>query len=210
MNKHPRIILDVLKLMYPQAKCSLNFSDPWQLLVATILAAQCTDIVVNSVTPSLFKTYPSIDDMAHADIDQVKLVIRQTGFYNNKAKSIIASAQIIMRDFDGKVPQTMEELVTLHGVARKTANIVLTDAFQKVEGIAVDTHVGRISRRLGLTEHRNPVKVENDLCSFFFRDDWGYINHLMVYFGRDICWSAKPRCTRCPFYLDLCVSNGEF
>ena len=207
MNEKAIQVYNTLKPMYPRAKCGLNFQSPWQLLVATILSAQCTDTVVNAVTPLLFKRYNTIADLATADVTEVSQIIRPTGFYNNKAKNIIACAQIIMRDFGGCVPDTMEELLKLKGVARKTANIVLTDAFHIVDGIAVDTHVRRLSLRLGLTVHADPLKAEQDLCSAFPRIHWGEINHLMIAFGRATCAAKRPRCQNCPFAHTFCLVN---
>ena len=210
MNTKAVTVYKTLKQMYPDARPSLYFDNPWQLLVATILSAQCTDAKVNEVTPALFKYYPFPKDLAEADMDDVITVIRSTGFYNNKAKNIIATAQIITSDFGGQVPNHMAGLLKLRGVARKTANIVLTDGFHIVEGIAVDTHVGRISRRLGFTANTNPDKIEKDICAAFPKKDWGDINHLMIYFGRNICASQRPKCACCPFYHKKCVSNGTF
>ncbi|MCL2474726.1 MAG: endonuclease III [Chloroflexi bacterium] len=203
-------VYNTLKQMYPDARPSLHFSNSWQVLVATILSAQCTDAKVNQVTPTLFKYYPLPGDLAEADIDDVIAIIYSTGFYNNKAKNIIATAQIITHDFGGQVPDNMADLLKLRGVARKTANIVLTDGFHIVDGIAVDTHVGRISRRLGFTVNTDSDKVEKDICTAFPKEDWGNINHLMIYFGRDICASQRPQCIRCPFFHKECLSNGTF
>jgi len=210
MNTKAITVYNTLKQMYPDAHPSLNFSNPWQVLVATILSAQCTDVKVNQVTPALFKRYPLPKDLAEANINDVINIIRPTGFYNNKAKNIIATAQIVISDFGGQVPDNMAGLLKLRGVARKTANIVLTDGFNIVAGIAVDTHVGRISRRLGLTANTDPNKVEKDICEAFPKEDWANINHLMIYFGRDMCISHRPQCARCPFFHKECIANGTF
>ena len=200
-------ILKILKKEYPQAKAALDFSNSLQILVATILSAQCTDKRVNIVTQYLFKKYKTVKDYANADLKIFENEIRSTGFYRNKAKNIINAAKKIVNDFGGKVPQTMQELVTLPGVARKTANIVLTSGFGKVEGIAVDTHVMRLSQRLGLSKFDDPVKIEQDLMELIPRKDWGIVNFMLVDHGRKICAAKKPLHDKCILY-DLCPSNG--
>lgn len=192
---------------YPDPEPALDWSHAWELLVATVLAAQCTDERVNKVTPALFKRWPTIADMATADIHEVEEMVRSTGFFRNKAKNIVASASLIINEFGGRVPETMAELIRLPGVARKTANIVLSNAFHIHEGIAVDTHVKRLSFRLGLTKHTDPVRIEKDLMPLFERKNWGDINHFLVYYGREVCNAQRPRCTECEL-ADICPKKG--
>ncbi len=187
----------MLAKRYPQPESELDWSTPWELLVATALSAQCTDKRVNMVTPHLFARWPDIPSMAKADPQEVEKVIYSTGFYKNKAKNLIHAATTIMENFAGEVPKTMKELITLGGVARKTANIVLSNAFGIHEGIAVDTHVKRITRRLGLTKATTPVQIEKDLMPLFPQKTWGDINHCLVLFGREVCKARGPLCTAC-------------
>ncbi len=184
-------ILKDLKKHYPNLVCPLKFSNPYELLIATILAAQCTDARVNMVTPFLFARYPSPEKLAESNIDDVKKIIKSTGFFNHKAKNIILTARKIVKDFTGEVPQSMEELITLPGVARKTANVVLGIAFHKNEGIPVDTHVKRLSWTLGLSENSNPVQIEKDLMKLFPKSEWTYISLAFVYYGREFCTARK-------------------
>jgi endonuclease-3 len=202
-------ILELLKKEYPKAKIALTFRDPLSLLVSTILSAQCTDKRVNIVTQDLFKKYKTDKDYAKADLKTFEQEVRSTGFYHNKARNIIASAQKIIKDFDGKVPDTMEELIQLPGVARKTANIVLFNAFGKIEGIAVDTHVKRLSVRLGLSENRDPGKIEQDLMKQVERKEWGKFSYLLIEHGRKICDAKKPKCLECVLQK-LCPSKNIF
>ncbi len=190
---------------YPDAKIALEYENDFQLLVAVILSAQTTDVTVNKVTPALFEAYPDAASMASADIEDVERLIKSTGFYHNKAKNIIGAARTIMAEFDGKVPSTMEELLTLPGVARKTANIVLYNAFGILDGIAVDTHVRRLAQRLGLTSHKDPVKIEQDLMKLFPREDWGIITYRLIEHGRAICDAKRPVCGECVLN-DICPS----
>ncbi len=192
---------------YPSPRTELLWSTPWELLVATILSAQCTDARVNMVTPELFTTWKTVEQMAKADPAQIEGIIRSTGFFRNKAKNLHASAVRIMTEFGGQVPRTMEEMLTLAGVARKTANVVLSNAYGVYAGIAVDTHVKRISFRLGLTRQTNPDKVEQDLLKLFPQKSWGAINHYLVLFGREVCTARKPLCDACEL-ADLCPRTG--
>lgn len=202
-------VLKILKKEYPDAKLALNFRNPLEILVSTILSAQCTDKRVNEVTKALFKKYKTVSDYANADVKVFEQEIHSTGFYRNKAKNIIAAAKMILADFSGKVPDSMQALLELPGVARKTANIVLTDGFGKVEGIAVDTHVKRLSQRLGLSKNEDPDKIEEDLMRELDRKEWGSINHLLVDHGRAVCDARSPRCTECVLNK-LCPSRKLF
>ncbi|MFP4392249.1 MAG: endonuclease III [Desulfohalobiaceae bacterium] len=201
------ITFAALQARYPKVQGMLLWDSPWQLLVATILAAQCTDRQVNKVTPELFSRWPGPKEMSQADPAQVAQVIRPTGFYRNKTKSLIQSAARIQEVYQGQVPRSMSELLTLPGVARKTANIVLSNAFGLQEGIAVDTHVGRITYRLGLTQSRDPRRIEQDLVLLFPEKDWGRINHLLVWFGREVCLARNPGCPDCEL-AHICSKQG--
>jgi endonuclease III len=194
-----------LREAYPDAKCALNHESPFQLLVATILSAQSTDVGVNKVTPVLFQRYPTPRDLAEASPDEVKTIIKTTGFFNNKAKSIQGAARKLDLEFNGQVPDTMPELLTLPGVARKTANVVLGTAFGKNEGVVVDTHVARLSKRLGITAQTDPVKIEQDLMTLVPRDEWTLFSHLLIFHGRLCCFAQRPGCARCPVN-ELCPS----
>ena len=209
MEKRITQLIALLDKEYPKAKIALRFVDPLQLLVSTILSAQCTDARVNVVTATLFQKYKTVTDYAKADIREFERDIHSTGFYHNKAKNIIAAAQMIVHDFAGKVPETMEDLVRLPGVARKTANIVLYNAFGKTEGIAVDTHVRRVSQRLGLSAHEDPGKIEQDLMKQFDRTLWGHVTYLLVEHGRKICQAKKPHCPMCVL-ARVCPSKKQF
>jgi endonuclease-3 len=198
-------VLTKLSARYPLPQTQLDWKDPWELLVATVLSAQCTDIRVNAVTPIFFSRWPDPHTLAKADIALIEKIIHSTGFFRNKAKHLRQTAQILVTKYNGQVPRTMAELVALPGIARKTANIVLSNAFGIHEGIAVDTHVARIARRLGLTSSTNPVQIEKDLMPLFPRAEWGNINHRLVLFGREICTSRKPKCSECEL-ADICPS----
>jgi len=198
-------ILQRLKEDYPEACCALEHRSPLQLLVATILSAQCTDKRVNMVTPALFERFPDAASLAAADMAELEEMIRTTGFYRNKAKSLRGLGQALQSDYNGEVPSTMKELSSLPGVGRKTANVVLGNAFGIDEGVVVDTHVGRLSNRLGLTEQSNPVKIESDLMRLVPQDDWTLWAHLLIFHGRQVCKARKPACTDCVL-LDLCPS----
>jgi endonuclease-3 len=190
-------IIELLEQEYPSAKTALKYTNPLELLVATILSAQSTDRTVNIVTRGLFKKYRKAEDFARADLRELEQDIRSTGFYRNKAKNIKKTSQILVERFDSHVPKTMEELIELPGVARKTANIVLQNAYGVVEGIAVDTHVRRVSARLGLTENKDPNKIEQDLMKVVPRDKWIRITDLLIFLGRSVCTARKPKCERC-------------
>ncbi len=189
-------ILRRLKRLYPDAHCALHHDNPLQLLVATILSAQCTDARVNLVTPALFARYPDARAFAEANPKELETAIQSTGFFRNKARNIIACCRQIVEQHGGHVPATMEELVALPGIGRKTANVILGNAFD-TPGIPVDTHVGRLSRRMGLTEHDDPVKVERDLMELVPRKDWTMFGHQMIFHGRQVCKAVKPGCERC-------------
>ncbi len=190
-------ILNILKTEYPNARIKLRFNNPFQLLIATILSAQCTDDQVNKVTEVLFKKYSSPFELANANITELEAIIHSTGFYKNKARNIKKAAQLIVDKFNGEVPKRMEDLISLPGVARKTANIVLTDGYGIVKGIAVDTHVKRLTKRLGLSESDNPEKIEQDLMNLIPRREWGLIAHLLQAHGRSVCTARNPDCSRC-------------
>ena len=198
-------ILARLKREYPDAHCELDFSSPLQLLIATILSAQCTDKRVNMVTPELFTRYPSAESLAEANPEALEDVIRSTGFFRNKTKSLLGMSAAVTERHAGNVPQTMDELTKLPGVGRKTANVVLGNAFGINEGIVVDTHVGRLSVRLGLTDQTDPVKVEQALMPLFPREDWTLISHLLIFHGRRVCIARAPRCGECVL-VDVCPS----
>ena len=200
-------ILRRLTKLYPAPHSDLKAQDAWELMVATILAAQCTDERVNKVTPTLFARWPGPEAMAKATPEQLEEVIRSTGLFRTKAKNLIANAKLIINQFAGQIPATMQELISLPGVARKTANIVLWGAFGLNQGMAVDTHVKRIAFRLGLTANATPEAVERDLMALFPQASWGDLNHRMVWFGRDVCIARRPQCASCPLE-DLCEKQG--
>jgi len=202
LKTHTQKVLEILKKTYPKAKIALDFGDNFQLLVAVILSAQCTDVRVNKITPELFKKYPNIKSFSEARISELEQKIYSTGFYKNKAKNIKGAAQKILQDFNGKVPDNMEDLLKLPGVARKTANVILNVAYGKNEGIVVDTHVARISGLLGLcsmkdSKAKNAVKIEKDLMGLIPRKDWGKFSFMIVEHGRKICIARKPKCGEC-------------
>lgn len=190
-------VLALLRERYPSLDMHLNADNPWQLLVATVLAAQCTDARVNTVTPEFFRRWPGPGELAGASVEDVEQVIRSTGFYHGKARHLVAAAHRVVHVYGGEPPRSIAELVTLPGVARKTANVVLWGGYGINEGLAVDTHVKRIAFRLGLTTHTDPVEVERDLMPLFPREEWGGVNHRMVWFGRQVCTARKPRCENC-------------
>lgn len=204
-KKRAAQIARILQKTYPDARCTLNSSNPLELLVATILAAQCTDERVNIVTADLFRKYPTVKDYAAVPQEELEQDIRSTGFFRNKAKALRAMAARLVAEYGGKVPQTMDELLTLPGVARKTANVVLGNAFGKNEGVVVDTHVTRVAGRLKLTDSDKPVKIEQDLMQLVPREQWTLFSHLLVFHGRAICTARKPQCAVCPVN-QLCPS----
>jgi endonuclease-3 len=211
-DKDPARVREIIRLLqrhYPQARTALEYRTPFEILVATILAAQCTDERVNKVTPGLFRKYPSPADFARADRAELEQDIRSTGFFRNKARNIIGASRMIVDEFGGTVPDSMEKLVTLPGVARKTANIVLSAGFGKAEGIAVDTHARRLSQRLGLSKESDPVKIERDLLAIIPRKDWLDFNYMLVDHGRAICQARKPKCPEC-FLRKICPSATVF
>ena len=194
--------------MYPNVTCALHHSNPWELLVATILSAQCTDKRVNMVTPGLFRKYPTIQDFASVQQEELAQDIRSTGFFNNKAKSVIGAARKILSDFGGEVPRNIDQLLTVPGAARKTANVVLGTAFGIASGVVVDTHVQRISRRLDLTKAIDPVKIEQDLVKILPRERWILFSHQIIHHGRALCVARNPRCAECR--LDpLCYAKDK-
>jgi len=202
-------IVRILKETYPDATCSLDFVTPFQMVVAVTLSAQCTDERVNKVTPTLFKRCKTIEDFANIDIDELENLIHSCGFYKNKAKNIKLCAKQIIENFNGKVPQTMDELLTLAGVGRKSANVILLEAFGIAEGIAVDTHAKRISNKVGLSNQSNPEKVEQDLLKIFPKKYLKDINHLLVWHGRNTCIARNPKCEDCSIkkYCESFVKN---
>ena len=201
-------ILGILDNLYPNVTCALNHSNAWELLVATILSAQCTDERVNKVTPGLFAKYPTIEDFAAVRPEVLAVDIHSTGFFNNKAKSVVGAAQKILRDFGGEIPRDIEQLLTVPGAARKTANVVLGSGFGIASGVVVDTHVGRIAARLDLTREESPVKVERDLIAILPKERWISFSHQLIHFGRGICVARKPRCGECPM-ADLCYAEDK-
>jgi endonuclease III len=201
-------ILARLKRLYPDATCSLDYTTPVQLLVATILSAQCTDERVNKVTPALFARFPDARSMATADIIELEQLVRSTGFYHNKAKNIQGACRKIVAEFNGEVPQQMEQLLTLPGVARKTANVVSAHAFGNIQGVTVDTHVKRLTNLLGLTAHLDPIKIEQDLMKLIPKVDWENFSIMTIHHGRAICNARKPNCPDCEL-AELCPSENQ-
>ncbi len=196
------LVLTCLKKTYPDAHCVLGHQNPFQLLCATILSAQCTDERVNKVTPALFKKYPGAAAFSKASLKDVEELVKSTGFYKNKARSIVECAKAIVEKYGGQIPKTLEELTSLRGVGRKTANVVLGNAYG-IPGLVVDTHVGRLSRRLGFTKQKDPVKVEFELMKIVPKQEWTLFSHLLIYHGRNRCTARKPDCVHCEL-TDLC------
>jgi endonuclease-3 len=209
MKKYAYKYFNRLGKMYPNAKCALIFNSAWELLVATILSAQCTDKRVNIVTPPLFKELPTIEDFAKVPPDELEQKIRSTGFFRNKAKNIKAAAQTILDKFKGEVPDSIEKLIQIPGIARKSANVILFVWYGKNEGVIVDTHVIRISQRLGLTKHQNPVKIEQDLMKLYKQKDWGMLSYYFVEHGRALCKAPTPKCADCKLN-DICPSAKKY
>lgn len=206
LGEHAKVILARLKREYPDARTELDYETPLQLLMATILSAQCTDRRVNMVTPLLFATFPTAAALADAPQERLEEIIKSTGFFRNKSKSLIGLGKALVERHGGEVPDSMDALVKLPGVGRKTANVVLGNAFGKNEGIVVDTHVGRLSLRLGLTKETDPVKAEQDLMPLFPREDWALLAHLLIFHGRRVCFARSPNCAGCVLN-DICPSS---
>ena len=204
---HAAAVYDHLLALYPDAHCALNHRNAFELLAATILSAQCTDVRVNLVTPALFKKYPDAKALAKADPAELEEIIRSTGFFRSKAKSLMGMARLLVEKFAGEIPRTMAQLVELPGVARKTANVVLGNAFGMNEGVVVDTHIQRLSQRLGLSKHEQPVKIEEDLMALFPRENWTMLAHLLIFHGRQVCAARKPACDRCTL-AEICPRIG--
>lgn len=198
-------IISLLKKTYPDARCALTYRNAYELLCATILSAQCTDARVNMVTPTLFARYPTPGELAAADTADVEEIIKSTGFFRNKTKSLIGMAQAVVADHGGEVPRTMEELRKLPGVGRKTANVVLSNAYGINEGVTVDTHVTRLTGLLGLSQGTDAVKIEEELMQLYPREDWGVLSHLLIFHGRQVCIARRPRCGEC-ILAHLCPS----
>lgn len=200
-------IYEILRESYPDAHCALDYRNPYELAVATILSAQCTDERVNLVTPALFRRYPTPQHLAGADQEEVETLIHSTGFFRNKARNLIGMAQSVVETHDGELPKTMEELVHLPGIGRKTANVILGNAYGLNEGVVVDTHVSRLTQRMGLTGRTDPVRIEKELTEIFPRESWTLLSHLLISHGRAICTARKPRCAECPL-SHLCPSSS--
>lgn len=206
-EKRAAEVLARLGARYEEPQSALDHDSSWELLVATVLAAQCTDERVNKVTPELFKRWPGPADLAKAEQGEIEEVIHSTGFFRNKAKNLKAAAQMVVSEFGGELPKSLAELTRLPGVARKTANIILGQCFGINEGVAVDTHVKRLSYRLGFTESQDVKRIERDLMALFPQDRWGDLNHYLVFLGREVCKARKPNCPECPLE-DICPKNG--
>ena len=199
MNKKDAIkVVEILKNTYPDAKCSLDFKTPFEMLVAVCLSAQCTDDRVNKTTPSIFARFDSPEEFANADIKELEALVHPCGFYKNKAKNLKAAGQKIVAYFNGKVPNTMEELMAIPGVGRKSANVIMLEAFNMPQGIAVDTHCKRIANRLGLSNEREPSKIEQDLLKILPSEYYKDVNHIFIWHGRNTCTSQNPKCSTCP------------
>lgn len=199
-------LINILSDYYPDATCSLNYDSPIVLVIALILAAQCTDERVNQITPILFNKYPTVFDLAKANVEDIEKIVKPCGFYKNKAKNISETAKIIVTNFDGKVPSTMEDICTLKGIGRKSANIILQECFNNTVGIAVDTHVTRIARKIGLSNLNTAKKIEIELKKLIDKKYWNKVNHIFVYHGRAICIARTPQCNICPI-KEICKKN---
>lgn len=208
MKKQSKEIVKILKERYPDAKCSLDFENPFEMLVAVMLSAQCTDERVNKTTPGIFAKYSRPEDFANIDIEELEELIHPCGFYKNKSKNIKACAKMIMEKHNGEVPRTMEELIKLPGVGRKSANVVMLEAFGDAQGIAVDTHCKRIANKLGLSHEKEPEKIEQDLLKIFDKEDYKDINHLFIWHGRNTCDARNPKCEECVL-KEICESYNK-
>ena len=209
MNKNKAMeIIKILKNFYPDATCSLDFSTPFQMLVAVVLSAQCTDERVNKTTPELFAKYPTVYDFDKIDLHTLEEIIHPCGFYKNKAKNLKAAARYIIENYNGEVPQSMEDLIKIPGVGRKSANVILLEAFNNPQGIAVDTHAKRISNKIGFSKESDPLKIEKDLIKLIPKEYFYDVNHLLVWHGRKTCSSRKPNCENCPI-KDLCENANQ-
>lgn len=209
MNQNKAIeIIKILKNFYPDATCSLDFSTPFQMLVAVVLSAQCTDERVNKTTPELFAKYPTVYDFDKIDLHTLEEIIHPCGFYKNKAKNLKAAARYIIENYNGEVPQNMENLIKIPGVGRKSANVIMLEAFNNPQGIAVDTHAKRISNKIGFSKESDPLKIEEDLIKLIPKEYFYDVNHLLVWHGRKTCSSRKPNCENCPI-KDLCENANQ-
>lgn len=209
MNQNKAIeIIKILKNFYPDATCSLDFSTPFQMLVAVVLSAQCTDERVNKTTPELFAKYPTVYDFDKIDLHTLEEIIHPCGFYKNKAKNLKAAARYIIENYNGEVPQSMEDLIKIPGVGRKSANVIMLEAFNNPQGIAVDTHAKRISNKIGFSKESDPLKIEEDLIKLIPKEYFYDVNHLLVWHGRKTCSSRKPNCENCPI-KDLCENANQ-
>jgi endonuclease-3 len=206
IGAYAREVFSRLKREYPDARTELDYETPLQLAIATILSAQCTDKRVNMVTPLLFKTFPTAASLADAPPEELEEIIKSTGFFRNKTKSLIGLGKALVERHNGEIPDSMEELVKLPGIGRKTANVILGNAFRKNEGVVVDTHVARLSHRLGLTRETDPIKIEQDLMPLFPREDWALLSHLLIFHGRRVCEARRPKCEICALN-DICPSS---
>ena len=194
------VIIEKLKKAYPDAKCSLDFRSPFEMMIAVMLSAQCTDDRVNLTTPALFAKYNSPEKMANAPLDELEELVHPCGFYKNKAKNMKLASQKILKDFGGKVPNTIEELITIPGVGRKSANVIMLEAFNNPQGIAVDTHVKRLSKRIGFSKQTEPEKIEQDLLKQIPKEYYKDVNHIFIWHGRNICSARNPKCNECPIF----------
>lgn len=197
IKKQGKELINILRSKYPDAKCSLDFKTPFEMVVAVMLSAQCTDERVNKTTPSIFAKYSTPEDFANIELEELEKLIHPCGFYKNKAKNIKACAKEIVEKYNGEVPRTMEELISLPGVGRKSANVVMLEAFGKAQGIAVDTHCKRIANKLGLSSQKEPEKIEQDLLKIFEKEDYKDVNHLLIWHGRNTCIARNPKCEEC-------------
>lgn len=197
-KKESKEIIEILRNFYPEAKCSLDFETPFQIVIAVMLSAQCTDERVNKTTPELFKDYGTPEKMAKMDIELLEKIIHPCGFYKNKAKNALACSKKLVEEYNSKVPESMEELIKLPGVGRKSANVIMLEAFNNAQGIAVDTHARRISNKIGFSSEKEPEKIEQDLLKQFSKEDWPDVNHLFVWHGRYTCIARSPKCVQCP------------